>query len=341
MRSIRVALAGVLLVLAACSGDDSSSPEPEPESQESVEESASPEVVPVDPAVVSNLATFQEEADETITVEGFGDFLEVANGFLWVGNPGTETVDRIDLETNKIVGSTPGPTTCASMDSGYGSIWAASCGDNTVYRIDEKTAKVTAKIKVDQIIEETMVATGEGGVWVITGDGLLSRIDPKTDKIAETIQVEPISAGIGVGFGSVWVTSNREGVLQRIDPKTGQATATITTGMGPRFLAIGEDSVWVANQSVGTVSRVDPETNEVVAEIDIGEVFNGGDIVADNRVVWTTTGRGPVSVIDQATNSVIKQWGPSHGADGVRLDGKTAWLSDHDLQVIYRYTLKR
>jgi virginiamycin B lyase len=339
MRSVGKVIAILLLVGASCSGD--SDPESSaPEASEAAALSPSPSVVEVDPSVVATLDDFAKEADEVIPVDGFGDFLHVSAGHLWIGNPGTETVDRIDLETNEIVGSTPGPVSCTGIDSGFGSVWVPSCKEATVYRIDEKTAKVTAKIKVEQVIEETTVGVGEGGVWLITGDGLLSRIDPKTNKVAETLQVEPVSAGVKVGFGSVWVTSNRENVIQRIDPERGRAVATIPLGGGPRFLSIGEDAVWVANQTVGTLSRIDPEIDEVVAEIDIGPIFSGGDVAAGDGVVWAATGRGPLSVIDQATNSVIQQW-DAHGADGVALDGPTTWISDHDLQTIYRFTLDR
>ena len=333
-------MAGLLLVvlLASCSSEDEGTRAETTETPTLEAPSASPSVVAIDPSVIATLDDFEEEADDVISLDGFGDFITVAGGYLWVGNAATESVDRIDLETNEIVGTTPGPLSCTDMGAGFGSLWIPSCSDATVYRIDLKTAKVTAKIKVDNVFEETAVGVGEGGVWLITDDGLLSRIDPATNKLAETLQVEPNSAGVDVGFGSVWVTSNREGVVQRIDPKKGRAVATIPVGLGPRFLSIGEDAVWTASQSVGTVSRIDPDTNRWWPKSTSVTSSTAGTSRQGAVYVWAATGRGPLSVIDQATNTVIRQW-EAHGADGLALDGPTTWISDHDLQVIYRYKL--
>jgi virginiamycin B lyase len=334
-------VAAILLVLSvACSGDDSTSPKPEPEPQESVVESPSPEIVPIDPAVVSDLAAFEKEAAATIELDGFPDFMTVAAGHVWVGNGSTEAVDRIEIATDKVADPTRGPASCTGFDSGFGSVWVPSCKDGTVYRIDQKTGKVTAKIKVEEVLEETSVGIGDDGVWLITGDGLLSRIDPETDKVAETLQVEPDSAGVAVGFGSVWVSSNRNNIVQRIDPDKGRAVATVEVGEGPRFLTIGEEAVWVINQLSGTVSRIDPNRDAVTAEIDVGDPFAGGDIAAGNGFVWTATANGPLSVIEQASDTVVRQW-EMHGADALALDGTTAWISDHDVQKVYRFTLER
>ena len=337
MRSIRVAVAGALLVvLTACSGDSSPEAEPEPEPQESVEESPAPEVVPVDPGVVSDLAAFEKEAGATIELDGFPDFMTTAGRHLWVGNGSIDAVDRIEIATDKVATPIRGPASCTGFDSGFGSVWVPSCRDDTVYRIDEETGKVTAKIKVGEVLEETSVGIGDDGVWLITGDGLLSRIDPETDKVAETLQVEPDSAGVAVGFGSVWVSSNRNNIVQRIDPDKGRAVATVEVGEGPRFLAIGEEAVWVINQLSGTVSRIDPNSDVVTTEIDVGDPFAGGDIAAGNGFVWTATANGPLSVIEQASDTVVRQW-TMHGADALALDGTTAWISDHDVQKVYRF----
>lgn len=95
--------------------------------------------------------------------------------------------------------------------------------------------------------------------------------------------------------------------------------------------------MWVSSQGSGTVSRIDPHTDTAVAEIDIRGAFEGGDLAAGDGVAWAATGYGPLTVIDQSTNEVLEQW-ERHGADVIALGDGSAWISDHDLETVYRYT---
>jgi YVTN family beta-propeller protein len=142
---------------------------------------------------------------------------------------------------------------------------------------------------------------------------------------------------VGVGFGSVWATIYEDGTVHRLDPNGGQVVATIHVGEGPLWISVDDDAVWVSNQSSGTATRIDPATNEVAAEIDIGGAFRGGDIAAGDGVVWAATGDGPLSLIDPSTDEVIRQW-ESHGADGLALGAGSVWVSDHELETVYRYS---
>ena len=81
-----------------------------------------------------------------------------------------------------------------------------------------------------------------------------------------------------------------------------------------------------------------PGNRYLVADIDIGGPYQGGDIAAGDGVVWASTGDGPLTVIDQDTDEVIQQW-DSHGADAIALGAGSAWITDHDLETVYRYTL--
>jgi YVTN family beta-propeller protein len=319
-----VATAAAAVVAASCGGGDN-----EAQGTGSPSPSSSTTFTPAE------LEDFQADADASITVPGFPDFMTFAAGQVWVGNE--TAVDRIDAATDEVIGNTDGPSACTVFGSGFGSVWVPSCSDNRVYRLEQNTGRIVSKIKVSKVVGESGSAVGEGGVWLITGTDEVSRIDAKTHEV-RSFKVAFSVGAVAVGFGSVWATIWEDGTVQRIDPATGEVVATISVGQGPLWISIGEDSVWVSNQGSGTVSRIDPETDTSVAEIDIGGPYEGGDIAAGDGVVWAATGNGPLTVIDQATNEVIQQW-EFHGADAIALGDGSAWISDHDLQTVYRYTL--
>ena len=295
----------------------------------------SPNPSPIPTFTPADLEDFQAEADASIEVLGFPDFMTFAAGHLWVGNE--TAVNRIDAATNEVIGSTDGVSSCTVFGSGFRSVWVPSCSDNRVYRLDLNTGRTVSKIKLPEVVGESGSAVGEGGVWLITGTDEVSRIDAKTYEV-RSFKVAFSVGAVAVGFGSVWATIYEDGTVQRIDPDTGDVVATIAVGRGALWISVGEDSIWVSNQRSGTVSRIDPQSNTSVAEIDIGGPYDGGDIAAGDGVVWASTGDGPLTVIDQATNEVIQQW-EFHGADAIALGGSSVWISDHDRETVYRYTL--
>jgi virginiamycin B lyase len=333
-----VLVAAATLLATSCAGNNESSPAPtgtnrDTEAQEPTTSSQSPTVE------APTLEDFQAEVDASIEVPGFPDFMTFAAGHVWVGNSvqGAEGVDRIDPRTNNVLDRIPGPTSCTVLSSGFGSVWVPSCSDNRVYRLDEKTGEVTARIRVPLVAGESGTAVGEGGMWLVTGLDRISRIDAKTMDV-KSFEVAPSAGAVGVGFGSVWVTIFEDGTVQRLDPESGTVQATIEVGDGPLWISVDDNAVWVSNQNSGTATRIDPAANEAAAEIDIGGPFQGGDIAAGDGVVWAATGEGPLSLIDPSTDEVVQQW-EFHGADALALGAGSVWVSDHQLETVYRYPL--
>jgi YVTN family beta-propeller protein len=284
----------------------------------------------------------EKSAAATIHLKGYPDWLEIGFGSLWVSNAGIGAVQRIDLETNKVVAEVKVNRPCAAMAAGYDSVWVASRADKSIFRIDAKTNKVAAAVPVTVADSEASIAVGEGGVWVLTDKkGVLSRIDPETNKVAGQIAVKPHSYAAMAGHGAIWVTNTGEprstdnGSVQRVDPKTNTVVATIAVRCQPRFLAVGEGAVWVLNQTDGTVSRIDPETNKVVATIETGVSGPGGDIAAGEGGVWVRGTKVLLAVIDPKTNQVVKRYGPSVGSGAVRAGKGKVWVSAHDVNKVW------
>jgi YVTN family beta-propeller protein len=295
-----------------------------------------------------DLVPIETTAAATIQLKGFPDWLEIGHGSLWVSNVGVGAVQRIDLETNKVIAEVKINVPCAAMAAGFDSLWVASAKDKAICRIDEKTNKVTATIPVMVADSEGSLAAAEGGVWVLTDKkGILSRIDPDTNKVVAEISVKPHSFAAMAGFGAIWVTNTGEagskenGSVQRIDPKTNTVVETIPVRVQPRFLAVGEGGVWVLNQTDGSVSRIDPQTNKVTATIDAGVPGLGGDIAAGEGGVWVRATKVLLVQIDPKTNQVVKRFGPAQGSGAVRAGSGAVWVSAHDVNKVWRLEPRR
>jgi len=70
-----------------------------------------------DPETVTPI---DKAATATILLQGYPDWLEIGFGSLWVSNAGVGAVQRIDLETNKVVAEVKINQPVAAMAAGYG-----------------------------------------------------------------------------------------------------------------------------------------------------------------------------------------------------------------------------
>jgi streptogramin lyase len=200
--------------------------------------------------------------------------------------------------------------------------------DKTVSRVDTKTNQVVATVPVGPSASEGGIAASPGAVWLVTdAKGVLSKIDPATNMVSGEVSVPPNSAGVTYGEGAVWVTTPESNKLTGVDPKTAKVIHSVDVGPGPRFVTTGAGSVWTLNQGDGTVSRVDAKTGKLIANIEVGVPGTGGEIAFGAGHVWATVFEIPISEIDPATNTVVKQWfGP--GGDSIRVAHGSVWLSN-------------
>ncbi len=268
---------------------------------------------------------------------GTPDWQVVTDDAIWVSNGPKDTVHRLDVKTNTIAATvTVGKKPCSGLAAGFGSIWVPNCGDHTVSRVDEKTNAVVATVAVGPSESEGGIATSSDAVWLVTDKtGKLSRIDPKTNAVAATIDIPAESAAVVYGDGAVWVTTPAKNVLTRVDAKTNKVTDTIETGPGPRFLTFGGGAVWTLNQGDGTISRVDVNTRKVVATIQVGIPGSGGEMAYGFGHVWATVFGIPISEIEPASNTVIRQW-VGAGGDSIRAAHGSIFLSNLRAHNVWR-----
>jgi YVTN family beta-propeller protein len=217
-----------------------------------------------------------------IPLEGNPNGLAVDNGAVWVGNIDTNTVSRIDPNTNSVIAKIgPFPDRGATVAAGDGMVWVAA-GGNTVARIDPTTNAVTATIDIGRVPSE--IAVGGGAVFTSSGgDGVVTRIDPTTNTV--TWAVPAFSAGsIRVGAGGVW-TDNLTDTVTRLDPLTGNRVATIRVP-GVNGCVIGAGGVWAETRR--NLVRIDPTTNSVSSRVQLtgnAPLYAAGDDTA----VWTSS----------------------------------------------------
>src|SRR6266498_3760476 len=104
-------------------------------------------------------------------------------GAVWVGNWHTNSVSRIDPETNRVVGSPiPVGFHAGNLAVGTGSVW------------------VTSDYRVDAAPEDVVVV----------------RVDPRTNRAVETIAVGGHPIDVAATEDAVWVSVAEPGMVLRI-----------------------------------------------------------------------------------------------------------------------------
>ena len=94
---------------------------------------------------------------------------------------------------------------------------------------------------------------------------------------------------VAIGFGSVWVASQRSGRLLRIDQRTSTLGGSIPVTGEPTFVAVGAGAVWVGNAD-RTVQRIDPGTGAVTATHRVDAALHG--MTVDEESLWTVDSVG-------------------------------------------------
>lgn len=266
-------------------------------------------------------------ADVTFATGGDPDWMAVANDAVWVSISSLNRVTRLDGSTNAIGVSVAVNDPCSGLAAASGSLWIPSCGDHTLVRANLQTGRIEATIAASPADSEGCIAVGADSVW-LTSDakGVLSRIDPKTNSVVATIALPSGSYCPVFADGFLWVTSSDHSVLTHIDPATNHVVRQIPVGKNPRFATAGAGAVWTLNQGDSTISRVDTRTAKVVATIAEGLAGHGGEIAFGFGSVWITMIGVPVTRVDVATNTVVRQW-HGDGGDSIRAGLGSIWLT--------------
>lgn len=275
------------------------------------------------------------QEEQVIEVPGFADFLAPDGDSVWATNDGR--VER--WSRNGKLAEVAIAKPCGAMVIADGSLWVANCEDGTLNRIDLETAKLIATIptgiaKLTQ--SELQLAAGAGSIWIASdAKGSIARVDTATNSLVATVAVDPETSYLTYGFNAVWAVCLPQRTIQRIDPATNSVTKRTILGKQPGFLAAGEGAVWVQEQGDGTVARVDPATGEASARVKVAEVLKWGDIDTGGGKIWLrTTEDQTFVVIDPQSLTVSARVGKAAGSGALRYTRAGLWTSAHDVHTL-------
>lgn len=277
--------------------------------------------------------------EQTQIVPGFADFLAVDGESVWATNRGR--VERWSRQGKQAEVTMTRP--CGGMAVAEGSLWVADCKDGTLNRIDLQSAKLIVAIPtgVANPKGETNVVAGAGSIWVPNDTNrTIQRIDPGSNRVVASI---PVAAGtyyLAFGLGSLWAVSSDNKLLQQIDPGTNAVVKQIALGKQPGFLAAGEGAVWVQEQGDGTLARIDPDTGEISGRVKVGADLLYGDIDVGGGAVWLrTTADQTFAMIDPKTMAIAARLGPAAGSGALRFAGTGLWTTAHDVHTLTWWNL--
>jgi DNA-binding SARP family transcriptional activator/streptogramin lyase len=112
---------------------------------------------------------------------------------------------------------------------GAGSIWVSDPHSSAVSRVDPRSGRIVASIPLGSPNESTGAApivVGEGSVWVaLANERTLFQIHPDSNAVVRTYRLGPRPSSIAVGRRTVWVTDAAGAPLTRIDVVTGRVQA--------------------------------------------------------------------------------------------------------------------
>ncbi len=185
-------------------------------------------------------------------------------------------------------------------------VWVYNPETGDLLRVDPATNQVVASISVGQDCRVGCgnIAIGQGAVWVTTGPtSQVVRIDPQTNKVIATIPISP-DQGVDVYTtpGAVWVTDFYANTIFRIDPQTNSIVATLGNHPGANGVVLSAGSLWLcdAHADKGLV-RLNPASMQVEAQIDISndQGLECGGILALDQAVWVTASDGSIFVLER------------------------------------------
>jgi YVTN family beta-propeller protein len=227
------------------------------------------------------------ESGQVATIDIDGDPAGVATGagFAWVADATEGTLEQVDPEANRVVGSLEVGNGPGGLAVAFDAVWVTTAVDGAVVRVDLERGEVTDRIPVGS--RPTAIAAGAGSLWVTDeAAGTVIRVQPETGRVSEAISVGNGPGSVAFGKGAVWVANRIDGTVSRIDPGTDSVTSTVEVGAEPAALAVDDEGVWVASSGDGTLSRLDPDTGEADQLIEVGGSPSG--VAVTNGAVWTS-----------------------------------------------------
>lgn len=298
-RSPVALLVALVLVLAACGGDDSSTDD-DPSS-------------PDDPGTTE--PTEEDEATESV----------------WVVSTDAEAVHRIDPTDGEVVSTVAIEGYPSDVVVGFGAVWVSESEVGTLTRIDPESGEVTDTYEVG---DARGLAVGEELLWVSTiREPAILGIDPSSGEIVTEVDLSGSEenqwpeALVELDGGTIVAEESYAAGLLLIDPDAGEVTATLELEDVVTDVTVVDGLVHVA--SLSSVIVVDPDGLEVTDELEADSRPWALAPVPDSDTVWVSWADGTATTLDTASGAFGD---PTDLGDGAAEDlvvaGDDVWVVD-------------
>ncbi len=255
-------------------------------------------------------------------------------------------------------------------------VWVTGVSPGAV-RYDDVTGRITARLRIDDGVEQAIEHSG-GSVWIPTTAPELLRIDAVTGRVQERVRLpgRPLTEGVVGAIGDtayVIVDETDPTILvvrggriverlaapeaavavragygalwvptglstvERYDLRSGEWT-TIPSGPGPRFLDVGFGAVWVMDQGDGTVTRIDARSLEPVVLPGSQYYIRGGDLTTGGGAVWLRTDDSVVR-LDPRTGAATHLVQLPPGSGSAAATTRALWITNHDHLAVHAVPL--
>jgi DNA-binding beta-propeller fold protein YncE len=363
------------LLLAACSGGGSSSPDAGSagSSPAAATSSATPtqkpyvappfrHPIPGMPPVIGNDVYSQTRAGMlSSAVKGDPSYLYVPDSF-----PSGHTVTVIDPRTRTIVRTIPVGYLSQHVVPSYdlSTLMTNSSLSNELVKISPRTGRRTGSISVPRPYNLYYTPDGKAAVVMVEQDDIIRFSDPTTFRPLKDVRAPgcqgPNHADFS-GNGRFFVVSCEfSGELVKVstlgrrvlgelklDPQPTAPNASSAGLMGrsmPQDVRLSPDGkiFYVADMGTNEVRLISAKTFQQVGVIGMPSNPHGLYPSRDGKEMYISDrGAGQVSVLDFKTNRIVDTWtipgGGSPDMGGVSADGRTLWLSGRYSGVVYGF----
>jgi hypothetical protein len=131
----------------------------------------------------------------------------VSGRSVWVTNPDSDVVQRIDARRNRVVRTTAtGDMPRFLTTARDGALWLLDQAGGTVTRIDPRTGRAGTHDIGMHGSGGALAADGRW-LWARGSERLLARVDQRDGQVAERYGPPAGDGAVAVGFGAVWISA--------------------------------------------------------------------------------------------------------------------------------------
>lgn len=289
--------------------------------------------------------------EETITAPRVTKTLPLADnlgaiaagfGAVWVSDPATPQVLRIDPSTRKVTARVPAMDNPV-VNTGAGAVWVVGFTDTvarpeTLLKVDPDSARVLARTRLrvggEPFVAGDVQIVGDR-VWVIGRDGVL-RIDPDTARIVQHFafaerEGDPFpQAAFATPDGIVAL--RREGRIERYDPDTGRLDGLLPVRLADSRILVPSDAGPVLATGHGRIALAEPRRGAIVWDRQLPGTAAWP--MVDGRTLWTWVSESDgdwMYELELRTGAVKSRTRlPEFGAAGIARVGRELWITSQN-----------